>query len=150
SREYPRLPLKTLSLLPDATLPALDQVFAEHLPHNFAIAGVIARYATGAIADRVKASWPSGCQPALIAYFLRVQPEFGMQQLRAELSQRPCSRILSQTAEHYVSPDWEKVAVGALADPAVAVKIDAVQALGSFGSPTAVTALLGAFRYWHE
>jgi hypothetical protein len=47
SRRAPRLPFHTLAMLPDATLPAMDQILLEHLEHNGREAEeLIERYAT--------------------------------------------------------------------------------------------------------
>ena len=136
---------------------------------------MIARYATPAILEQVKGYYAKrdemmrtrtssnvpniaspACEPALIAYFLRVEPAFGQQQLQKSLSERsyPMGRcwmsILGRTASYYGSPEWEKMAIAALQDPTVVVKSDAVKALGQYGSPTSREAVLDSFRYWHE
>jgi hypothetical protein len=175
SRPEPRLPYRTLALLPDATLPELDYVLLQNLEKNNQSSELIARYATPAILEQVKGYYAKrdemmrtrtssnvpniaspACEPALIAYFLRVEPAFGQQQLQKSLSERsyPMGRcwmsILGRTASYCGSPEWEKMAIAALQDPTVVVKSDAVKALGQYGSPTSREAVLDSFRYWHE
>lgn len=175
SRPSPRLPYGTLALLPDATLPAMDRILLEHLEHNLGIEELIARYATSGILEPVKtfyakrdaemrgrtsANVPNiaspACEPPLVAYFLRVDPAWGERVLRESLAERsyPMGRcwmsIVGKTASYYVSPEWEKVAIMALQDPAEAVKADAVKALGQYGSAASAPAVWESFRYWHN
>ncbi len=157
--EQPRLRDETLAILPDATLPELDPALLDHLRHNGRSQQLIARYATADILDGVKA-WCAkqrqSVSPALIAYYLRVDPAWGERVLRQTLGERsnpngPWLRVIGQTAEYYVSPEWEKVAIEALADPtAVEVRADAVRALGEHGSAAAQQAVMEAFHAWHE
>jgi hypothetical protein len=175
SRPVPRLPFRTLAMLPDATLPALDQLLLGHLKDNGEAEPLIARYATAQILEGVKtfyskrdaamrartsANVPNiaspACEPPLVAYFLRVDPAWGEQALRESLAERgyPMGRcwmsILGQTAAYYAGPEWEKIAIAALQDPTVIVKADAVKALGQYGSESSAPAVWESFRYWHE
>jgi hypothetical protein len=173
-RELPRLPYETLAILADGTLPEMDKVLLDHLKQDQGFE-LIARYATANILDGVKEwyakqdankHWPrapdrpdiasSACQPALVGYFLRVDPAWGERVLRDLLNDRRLSYggcwmgILGRTARYQAGPVWEKVAIEALADTVVAVKSDAVQALGEHGSAAAQQAVMGAFRAWHD
>jgi hypothetical protein len=58
--------------------------------------------------------------------------------------------IIGQTAAYHAGPVWEQVAIEALQDPAVPVKIDSVKSLSQYGSRAAKPAIFDAFRYWHE
>ncbi len=58
--------------------------------------------------------------------------------------------IISQTAVYDSGSVWEKVAIVALNDPAVPVKIDSVRSLARYGSPASKDAIFAAFRYWHQ
>jgi hypothetical protein len=177
NRAFPRLPFRTLAMLPDATLPTMDQILLERLKHDGGRGAeeLIARYATPRILEGVKAFYAKqdaamrartsgnvpniaspACEPPLVAYFLRVEPAWGEQVLRESLAERgyPMGRcwvaILGQTASYYVSPEWERVAIQALGDATVAVKSDAVKALGQHGSQASASAVWESFRYWHE
>jgi hypothetical protein len=171
-----RLPYHTLAILPDVTLPELDAIFVENLRHNGGrpVEELISRYATASIANAVKEFYAKrgaamrwrvtpnlniaapACEPPLVAYFLRTEPDWGEKVLRQSLAERsyPMGRcwlgIIGQTAEYYSGPVWEKVAIEALRDPAVPVKIDAVKSLAQHGSSGSRRAIFDAFRYWHE
>ena len=172
-RDKPGLPFATLAILDDATLPEMDEVLLDHLQRDTGLVELIARYATANILGGVKewyvkrdatmrarrSSLPimSGlCAPALIAYFLRVDPAWGERELRDRLNDRGeysrgCwGNIVGNTAKYQAGPAWEKVAIEALADPVVAVKSDAVRALGEHGSVAAQQAVTNAFRAWHD
>ena len=58
--------------------------------------------------------------------------------------------IIGQTAIYHSGPVWERVAIDALQDPAVPVKIDAVKSLSQYGSRAAKPAIFDAFRYWRD
>jgi hypothetical protein len=173
-RPVPRLPFETLAILPDAALPEMDQLLADHLENNVGTEELIARYATPGILERVKAFYAKrdammrartspgvpdlaspACEPPLVAYFLRADPAWGERVLRESLAERsyPGGRcwmtILGRTAAYYVSPEWEKIAVLALHDDTVIVKADAVKALGQHGSAASEAAVWDTFRYWH-
>jgi hypothetical protein len=161
SRPSPRLPYRTLAILPDATLPAMDRILLENLEHNLGTEELIGRYATSGILEQVKTFYAKRdaamrCEPPLVAYFLRVDPAWGERILSETLAERsyPMGRcwmsIVGKTASYYVSPEWEKVAIKALQDPAVAVKTDAVGALGRYGSAASSAAVWESFRYWHD
>jgi hypothetical protein len=174
-RPEPRLPYHTLALLPDATLPELDATLLDHLQQNGGrpVEELIARYSTSSIVDAVKEFYAKrdaamrsrittnpniaapACEPPLIAYFLRIDPSWGEKVLRQSLGERSYSMgrcwmgIIGQTAVYNSGQVWEKVAIDALQDTVVPVKIDAVKSLGQYGSPAGKPALFDAFRYWH-
>jgi hypothetical protein len=174
-RSVPRLPYSTLAILPDATLPEMDPILLTRLGHGVGAEELIARYATGAILEPVRTFYAKrdammrtrasanglninspACEPPLVAYFLRVDPTFGERVLRDSLADRsyPMGRcwmsIIGKTASYYVNPEWEKTAIMALQDPVVVVKSDAATSLGQYGSAGSASALLSAFRYWHD
>lgn len=175
-RRDPRLPYRTLALLPDATIPELDAVLLDHLRNGGGRPAeeLISRYATASILDGAKEYYAkhdaemrsrvtvnpniaaSACEPPLLAYFLRVDPAEGERLLRQTLAERSYALgrcwigIIGQTAVYNAGPSWEKVAIDALQDGAVPVKIDAVESLSRYGSAAAKPAIFDAFRYWHE
>ena len=175
-RPDPRLPYHTLAMLPDATLPELDATLLDHLQHKGGRPAeeLIARYSTKSILDSVKDYYAKrdaemksrvttnpniaapACEPPLVAYFLRVDPAWGEKVLRQSLAERGYTMgrcwlgIIGQTAVYESGHVWESVAIDALQDPAVPVKIDAVKSLAQYGSPSAKPAIFDAFRYWHQ
>jgi hypothetical protein len=174
-RDTPELPFDTLAILRDETLPEMDDVLLDHLQRGTGVE-LIARYATAHILDGVKDWYAkrdaemrarrrpdqpdialSLCQPALVGYFLRVDPAWGERVLRGVLNDREAPHggcwmgIVGRTAKYNSGPAWEKVAIEALADPtSVQVKTDAVRALGEHGSAAAQQAVMDAFRAWHD
>jgi hypothetical protein len=172
----PRLPYRTLAMLPDATLPELDAMLLDHLQHNGgrSVEELISRYSTRSILEPVKDVYAKhdaemrsrvtgnpniaapACEPPLVAYFLRVDPAWGEKVFRQSLAERGYTmgrcwiRIISETAVYYSGPAWEKVAIDALQDGGVPVKTDAVRSLARYGSVAAKPAIFDAFRYWHE
>ena len=153
--EQPKLRYETLAMLPDATLPELDSMLLDRLQRNGSTQELIARYATADILDGVKA-WDARRRqpstPALIAYYLRVDPAWGERVLRQALSAPNAEWLnpIGKTADYYVSPEWEKVAIEGLGNSVVAVKSDAVKALGDHGSAASAKAVMEAFHAWHE
>jgi hypothetical protein len=175
-----RLQVATLAILDDATLPEMDRVLLDNLQRSpwqqDTGAELIARYATADILDSVKEFYekrdamrrartspdissvgPSSCQPALIGYFLRVDPAWGERVLRGVLNDREVyprggcwMGIVGRTAKYNAGAAWEKVAIEALGNPVAEVKMDAVKALGAHGSAAAQPAVMDAFRAWHD
>jgi hypothetical protein len=184
ARPFPRFPFETLALLPDATLPELDEKWIANLELERGQAAwheveeLIARYGTGAILGRTKAFYARvdaesrarpetvndpplrlatpACDPPLFAYFLRTDPEYGEKLLRGVMAERSfemgrCwAHAIGETARYFVSPRWESVALDGLNDSTVAVKIDAVKALGRYGSPAALARLWDSLQYFHD
>ena len=184
ARPAPRFPFTTLSMLPDATLPEIEDKLLANLDRGggLAVPGtpaeLISRYATNRILDGVKAYYATmdahmrarpgmvesaprrlatpACSPPLYAYFLRTDPPYGEKILREAMAERSFElghcwmQAIGATARYFVNPRWESVALDALNDATVVVKIDAVKALGKYGSPAALAGLWEGFRYWHD
>jgi hypothetical protein len=116
ARPFPRLPVATLSRLPDATLPDMESKLIGNLElspghaEKRAVEELIARYATAGILDRVKRFYARvdgemraregtvqspprrlatpACEPPLYAYFLRTDPPYGEKLLREAMAER--------------------------------------------------------------
>ena len=84
-----------LVILTDETLPELDEALAARLHANGPTmsldARLIGRYSTAAILPRVKAvyqksagQWSCDIEDGLVSYFLRVDPDYGLDRLRAK------------------------------------------------------------------
>ena len=160
---HPRVDLATLCSLPDRTLPALDNVLAAHLKNGDGEieSRLVQRYATKSVLSRVKAIYGNqggelACafQSNLLAYFLRTDPDYGVQQMRIALASRKdtgCYRsVLSDVAALAPGPDVERLAVAHLHDPDLAVEADAAKALGAYGSRAAEARLWARFKEWHQ
>lgn len=165
----PRVDLPTLCSLPDRTLPRLDAVLAGNLESSLyhgrgdweITSRLVQRYATRAVLPRIKAAygdkggeWACAIQSNLLAYFLRTDHAYGLQQMRKALASRKdtgCYRsLLSDVAALAPGPDVERLAVAHLHDPDLQVEIDAIKTLGTSGSRAAEAALWARFRQWHQ
>ncbi len=166
----PHLSGRVLGMLPEKTLPELDEVFAENLEKYIddldratRSAELVARYATNSIFERVRAAygdhggrWACSIQAPLLAYFLRVNPEFGEEQVRQALAARSEShsrcytRLLGDVARFHVSPRLIELAARHLEDESPEVAADAATVLGKYGPPGAQELLWKRFGKWHE
>lgn len=116
ARPVPRLSFETLSILPDATLPELEETLAANLEQgpsrwaNSAVEELIARYASARVLERMKVFYARldremrsrtetvgtpprrlampACEPPLYAYFLRADPPYGEKTLRDAMAER--------------------------------------------------------------
>ncbi len=170
---HPRVEVQSLTDLPDRTLPALDDMLAAHLAQSAHLwdedaidiqSQLIARYAAAAILSRVKtfyrakggyAEWWTPTQPALLAYFLRVDPAYGTKMLQQGIwAKRPPQQVsfdlMQQVSQFYYCPALEKVAVQSLDDPGDMVVCDAATVLGAHGSPAAEAPLWTRLRRWNR
>jgi hypothetical protein len=103
-KEGPRIEVGTLLMLPDETLPELNEVFAAQIARGGLPARLITRFATGEIVKEVEAGYLAfnaeldrlklpHCPSLLVFYFLKFDPEFGEQELRKALSVPRCYDI---------------------------------------------------------
>jgi hypothetical protein len=166
-----RVQFEVLALLPDKTLPEMDDAFAsalekrqndsfEQLPLQ---AKLLARYGTQAILPRVKAAllekdslWSCDVWAPVIAYCLRVDPAFGAAELEKVLSpelraQMTCrGQVLGSVAALYACPELEAAAIHHLDDPDPEVVRNSVETLGKYGSAQAEAPLWKRFEKWHD
>jgi hypothetical protein len=119
----------------------------------------LAKYATPKALSRVKAIYESQqetCQPELLAYFVRVEPAYAERVFRSHpwdmrAAPPPCTlQIFSRTPPIAMAPALERYMSAYLMHETVLLKTTAAQSLARFGSPAALPALWGAFRYFHE
>ena len=131
-----RLPFATLAMLPDATLPELNEVLAQRFD-----ARLILRYATGEIVKRVESQYlaqnaeikrqnlPQACAAPLAFYFLKYDQPFGERALREDFARAgaypACYDIgfqFQDLGRWAYSPALERLAIESLTSPNVAVK----------------------------
>src|SRR5262249_5910858 len=131
-RPSPGVGWTTLKLLPDETIPELEETLVENLEKTLSgergdtdiISMLIERYATASILPRVRAFYGDkvglrGClyQASLLAYFLRVDPAMGIDSVKRELAARGpgysrCyAGILSDVAKLRMTPELEDLAI---------------------------------------
>jgi hypothetical protein len=129
------------------------------------VSPLIGKYATPALLERVRAvyevekeAWPCDIEAGLLAYFLRVNPDYGAKMYPAAAdyaASRPrltCAwqSLLGAVSALYYSPFVEQQAIAQLDDPDFRRNSDAVRILSVHTSATAVAALLDRFRRFHQ
>jgi hypothetical protein len=151
-----------LGKLPERELPQLEVTLTAGLANGNELDGeLIERYAGSSAFSRVRSIYeahPSdlGCdeQNALLRYFLRVSPDYGLQQVAQSLKERKktgCFRTrLSAMGEFIRQPKLQDLAIATLDDPAPEVARDAAKALSEFGSPGAEDALWRRLEEFHR
>src|SRR5271168_3866287 len=150
--------------------PELDNLLIAKLEGRFtqamkAAAPLVRQYATPAILQRVRAvyevekeAWPCDIESGLLAYFLRVDADYGAKMLPAAIAfaaSRPrvsCRRstLIGAISELYYSPVIEQAAIAQLDDPASVMVSDAIQTLRAHPDGLALAALLARFRKFHD
>jgi hypothetical protein len=160
--------LSTLGMLPDGSLPELNNLLANRADAGQLEDGLILRYATGDIVQRVERAYLKRnqdfdrqklphCGGPLVYYFLKYDPAFGESELRSDFS-RPALppvcydigfQFLSLDRNAY-SPALERLAIDLLNSPAVPIKRGAAEVLGKYGSPAAQKPLWDTLEYFHS
>jgi hypothetical protein len=159
----PSASLRTLGILPDTTLPELDETIAQAVEANVTEIGIalLYRYASPAIAPRMRLRLGDrigrlACQPQThaLAFFLRAAPRDGAALLERALVSRDgtgCFRsVLLDTASLQMTPELEATARAHLDDSDPRVVLSAVDTLGRYGSPAAIPSLQAAFERWRR
>jgi hypothetical protein len=157
---------KTLLMLPDKSLPELNEVFSAQAARGGPLPAVlITRYGTGEIVKNVEAGYLAfnaqldrekfpHCPFPLVLYFLKFDPEFGERELRKTFATGPCydiGRELDSYGSSAMSPALERLAIEYLTIGNVPVKRGSAEVLGKYGSPAAQQPLweaMEAFRSW--
>lgn len=173
-QEIQRTPLRVrpqaLSVLPDETLPELDDLLskklAQHDPDqdlqviaDYSV--LLARYATSAslpavrvaVGDRI-GRLACNIQAPLLAYFLRVDPEYGGEVLEESLAARKQTRCfeseLGEVARIFMSPEVKQAAINHLNDPNLKVSIQSAAVLSQHGASEDEPLLWNRLQQWHD
>jgi hypothetical protein len=96
--------------------------------------------------------WACDPQAAMLRYFLRLEPEFGVKAVEASLAARKmtgCYHFLLQELGDAM-PKVEPLAIGALDDTDLEVANDAALALGHWGTTSAKAALWARLKRFHQ
>jgi hypothetical protein len=156
---------KTLMMLPDESLPELNDVFAARVARGGPLpVQLITRYATGAIVRQVEAGYLAfnaeldrqklpHCDFPLVFYFLKFDPAFGEKELRKAFAGGRCYDIASafeSLGPYAMSPALEKLAIEHLMSPVVPIKRGAAEVLGRYGSTAAEKPLWEAMEYFRS
>jgi hypothetical protein len=159
--------LKTLGMLPDRELRELDEVLAANVETSQGLdplsirAELLHRYASPAVSARVLLRVDDllprlACRPqaALLAYFVRADPDLGQVQLDRALASRGLTgcytSVLRRVATLHMAPAVEAAAIAHLGDPDPQVVNNAADTLGRYGSRAAEQALRAHFERWHH
>jgi hypothetical protein len=119
----------------------------------------LAKYANPKALPRVEALYESqrdSCQPELMAYFVRVEPEYADRVFHSHpwdvhVPAPPCTRrYFERTPQIAMGPVLERYMAAYLMQGDVPLKKLAAQSLGRYGSAAAEEPLWDAFRYFHE
>jgi hypothetical protein len=162
------LSLSTLEMLPDRSLPELNDLLASRLEAGQYPDALILRYATGDIVQRVEQAYLKRnadldrqklphCGGPLIYYFLQHDPAFGEKELRSDMDKPggfpACYDIgfqFQSLDRNAYSPGLERLAIQFLGSPIVAVKRGAAEVLGKYGSPAAQKPLWDTLEYFRS
>jgi hypothetical protein len=161
---HPRVGMEVLGLLPERTLPELDEALADNLEQEFdeIHSALVERYASPAIAARVRAVYGDkggkmacAIQAPLLAYLLRVDPPQGEALVRQALAARGSKdtgcydMLLDDVSRLYMCPELERIAVETLSDANIEMVAHAATLLGQYGTATAEEPLWQRFEKWH-
>ena len=156
-----------LELLPASAVPPMDDVLIEALAEAQRPGGwnpllrmtALAKYATADSLPRMRAIFESQqnpCQPELMAYFVRVDPEYAERVFRRQpwdmqADPPPCAlQYFERTAALAMHPVLEQYMAAFLMHRMVPVKRRAAHSLARYGSAAAVGPLWDAFHYFHD
>lgn len=153
-----------LGQLPERTLPQFESGWLELVRQGGApdvVFQLVDRYGSEQAVPKLQSiyeghagGWACIPQTAMLRFFLRVKPDYGIKELTAALAMRNgtgCYRTqLSNLGEYVRMPQVEKVAMQQLDDPQPAVASDAAGALQRYGSPKAENALWARLEKFHQ
>jgi hypothetical protein len=158
----------TMAMLPDRSLPELNDIFVAHAEAHDLDERLILRYATGDIVKRVEKAYVDRngeldrqklphCMSPLVFYFLQHDPTFGERELRQNLSTSggfpACYDIGFQFLDlgrYAMSPGLERLAIEYLGSPSVPIKRGAAEVLGKYGSVAAQEPLWKTMEYFRS
>ena len=167
AQPYPNLSLSTLEMLPDRSLPELNDMLASRAEAGQIEDSLILRYATGDIVRRVEQAYLKRnadfdrqklphCGGALIYYFLQHDPSFGERELRSDMDKPGAFPVCYDIGFQFqsldrnaYSPALERLAIEFLTSNKVPVKRGAAEVLGKYGSPAAEKPLWDTLEYFH-
>jgi hypothetical protein len=150
----------TLGLLPNETLPQFDQLLAARLENKETRtaaldAQLVGRYATKAVLPRIKAAYIAregdwDCsEDGLVLYFLRVDPDYGVQRLK----EAPGFCMTKSIPAVIRMKRWREVEpaiIAALNAPDLNRARQAAETLARYGDAAAEEALWRRIRAFHD
>ena len=164
SQPKPRFAVDELSMLPDQSLPEVEQLLIDHLRGNqdfqsaSKLASLIARYATGGVLPQVVqeldaniGKWACEIQNPLLGYVLRLDPKVARPRIEKAIAaprknSETCG-VLSGVAFTHYDPLLEELALRAFDNPRRDME-DAIALLGGYGSAAAEEVLWRHYEKW--
>ncbi len=156
--------ISVLGQLPEHSFPQFETGWLDAIRKGSAADAVfqlIDRYGSQNILPAVQSiyephdgEWACTPQTAMLRYFLRIKPDYGVKELAAAIASRKstgCYRMQMGGIGEYVRlPQVEKLAIQLLNDPAPVVASDAAKALQKYGSSETENALWTRLQEFHE
>jgi len=152
---------RTLGVLPQETLPEFDELLVTRLEsknsHTMPLdAQLIARYSTKAILPRVKSlyeaapgRWDCITEDGFVLYFLRTEPEYGVQRLAAA----PSFCMTESIPQVIKMKRWNEIEIKVIAqldNPDLNRARQAAETLARYGGAKAEAALWERMRRFHK
>jgi len=156
--------ISILGMLPDKELPQIEEpILAKFRLHNGTSVDyrLIERYATEkplpqlkTIYEEARGKWACEPQSALLRYFLRVDPDYGIAEISDALKQRQftgCYKmVFADFGNTLRMPRVEQIAINALSDPSPEVAANAAGALAKYGASKVEPILWERLQKFHE
>ena len=157
------IPFSTLAMLPDASLPELNEVLADKFDSL-----LILRYATGDVVKRIEETFEARnadmrrqnlpyCVGPLVFYFFKYDPTYGENVLRDQFARPALPPACYDIGFQFLglgrwawSSALENFAIESLSSPMVPVKRGAAEVLGKFGSAAAQKPLWETMEYFRS
>jgi hypothetical protein len=152
---------ETLGVLPKETLPEFDQILAARLErkdgHTMPLdTQLVGRYSTKAILSRVKSvyetapgSWDCVTEDGFVLYFLRAEPDYGMQRVSAD----PSACMTQSIPAVIKMKRWGEIetkVIAQLDNPDLNRARQAAETLSKYGRAKAEAALWERLRRFHQ
>jgi hypothetical protein len=156
--------INVLGMLAERELPQLDVPLVTKIKAGNALDTdfqLLQRYASIEVLPEIqrvysahRGEWACIPQSAMLRYFLRIQPEYGVAQVEDALGQRKTTGCytnqLVALEEDLRRPKLQQIAVRSLDDPSAELAANAAEALAKYGSPRAEAALWTRMVKFHE
>jgi hypothetical protein len=168
-RPKPRYKANILGILPDKTLPEVEQTLAEHFVKTDDadaaenLASLIERYATDSVlpqllpvVDKNVGRWACAIQAPILAYMLRVNADIARPRIEAAIAARGpeysgCYRtLLTDLSAMQQDPVLEEMASSSLETEDTELAANAATYLRWYGSPAAEELLWKRLLLWNE
>jgi hypothetical protein len=158
--------IEGLGSLPERELPQFDEAMIAKISSKDATNldfEILDRYASPSVLAKVQAiykndvpdhGWVEVPQAAMLRYFLRADPAYGVKEATKALQERKITDgewiRLDSLKEYIRIPQLEQLAIAQLDNPSPEARWDATKALQHYGSPHAEAALWARLEKYHK